>query len=144
MSSIVCGGRGSKGVSFGKQLLHEVAGKVAGAVAVFALASASAGCMSSATNHDAHAQNASGQTGMASADSNNADSEARADWRTGGAGQAAADRSTRQAERSDGPGNGPDPLPWTPTERAPNSSIGNAGTTNQRILRLTPPSNNQR
>ncbi|MEO8877545.1 MAG: hypothetical protein ABI461_18260 [Polyangiaceae bacterium] len=130
MSSIVRSGV----QQFGKVLLF-------GAAA--ALAIGTAGCMNASTAHDAHAQNASGQSGVASADSNGADSEARADWRTGGAGQAAADRSTRQAERSDNPVAGPDPLPWSPSTRSAPSN-GNAGTTNSRILRLTPPSNNQR
>ena len=130
MSSIVRGGV----QQFGKVL-------VLGAFA--ALAIGAAGCMSASTAHDVQAQNASGQSGIASSDSNNADNEARADWRAAGAGQAAADRSTRQAERGEGPSTGPDPLPWSPSTRSTPSN-SNAGTTNQRILRLTPPSNNQR
>ncbi|MEO7112138.1 MAG: hypothetical protein ABI183_16965 [Polyangiaceae bacterium] len=131
MSSIV---RGGVQQSFGKVLLL-------GAAA--ALAIGAAGCMNASTAHDVHAQNASGQSGTASSGGNSADSEARSDLRTDGVGQAAADRSTRQAERSEGPVTGPNPLPWSPSARSTPSN-SNAGTTNQRILRLTPPSNNQR
>lgn len=94
------------------------------------------GCMSSATSHDAHTGAVTQTSGAAIGDEGaQARSETAREADRGTVVGGDSDRATRHADRSEGPGTGPDPLPWAPRAgMAPSfERPSNVGVTRTRI-----------